>query len=989
MASKLIFRFLKNIDPQAQYDAITPKDPFTLYLLSNGVGYLGSIKIFDGAKGEADEAIKNLITDMIFKDFVPDNVSVASTKAIVDFVKKQIDSLIDSSPENLNTLNKIAKALDEVKNNIPVIPGSLPADGGNADTVGGKTPDDFADANHEHEQYAPAKHGHDEYALKEHKHDYAPTEHTHDEYALDEHNHDDKYSNKSHKHDEYAGKEHTHTEFALNEHEHDEYAPSEHTHDYAPTDHDHDNYALKDEIIPNTRTINNKALSDDIILTHEDVDADKSGTAEEKANKALEDAKAYTDNKIANINIPTPDSPQAEVSLTQLGITASAEELNYTKGVTSNIQEQINDKSDKEHSHTADDITGLSDVAKSGSYKSLVDTPEIPVIPEALPANGGNADTIDGKHASDFAEVNHEHSNYAPAVHEHDNYASKEHEHTEFALTEHKHDEYAPKEHSHEDYAEKEHEHENYANKDHIHDDYASSSHNHDEDYASKVHEHTEYALKDDVSDDIDTINKVIQEITYEDVGADQSGAATSALKEAKAYVDESNTQTEAKLNKKADLDDNGLVLVSQLPSYVDDVVNSYIVTDSTEFSVAWLQDSEGNTITPETGKIYLILTEGDYQNKQYRWSGTVYALCNPSDVNSVNGKTGIVELTASDVGAEPEGAETRANTYTDESLTPINEALANTYNKDEVNTKVGIFHAAIDNASLQYVKGSADFTYEQVKNTENCIIELQFANEKTYLVKQEFKNIDPPDAIAGRYVGFSNIIRVNSQMAELFLFVYDSENLPTDEESVKRLADWGDSQYCVSSYQPIVMGNFLDKDISANRNNDINAPSTKAAGDYTDSQCGVVLDYMQTTFATNIMALVADAYGPHIIYDDPTGFESNDKDIGNWQLTGLDLTPYKRVKFYIKAAEEGSTGSPSHIVEIHLDDRAKNAQGHFVGGHTAVFSDATSKFHNVTCSVSSDKTSVAFNRANRYSASTSATSAGGRTCYLIEGYKN
>lgn len=131
----------------------------------------------------------------------------------------------------------------------------------------------------------------------------------------------------------------------------------------------------------------------------------------------------------------------------------------------------------------------------------------------------------------------------------------------------------------------------------------------------------------------------------------------------------------------------------------------------------------------------------------------------------------------------------------------------------------------------------------------------------------------------------------------------------------------------------------------------------------------------------------VYDLFGPHIIYDDPTGFEANDKDVGKWQLTGLDLTPYKRVKFYIKAAEKDSTGSPSHIVEIHLDDRAKNAQGHFTGGHTAVFPDATGKFHNVICSVSGDKTAVAFNRANRYSVSTSATSIGGRYCYLIEGY--
>lgn len=31
-------------------------------------------------------------------------------------------------------------------------------------------------------------------------------------------------------------------------------------------------------------------------------------------------------------------------------------------------------------------------------------------IPTSLPANGGNADTVDGKHASDFANANHSHN---------------------------------------------------------------------------------------------------------------------------------------------------------------------------------------------------------------------------------------------------------------------------------------------------------------------------------------------------------------------------------------------------------------------------------------------------------------------------------------------------------------------------------------------------------------------------------------------------
>ena len=70
-------------------------------------------------------------------------------------------------------------------------------------------------------------------------------------------------------------------------------------------------------------------------------------------------------------------------------------------------------------SHPATMITGLSDVATSGSYDDLTDKPTIPAIPASLPANGGNADTVDNMHASEFAVANHTHSQYASVTHGH------------------------------------------------------------------------------------------------------------------------------------------------------------------------------------------------------------------------------------------------------------------------------------------------------------------------------------------------------------------------------------------------------------------------------------------------------------------------------------------------------------------------------------------------------------------------------------------
>ena len=126
----------------------------------------------------------------------------------------------------------------------------------------------------------------------------------------------------------------------------------------------------------------------------------------------------------------------------------------------------------------------------------------------------------------------------------------------------------------------------------------------------------------------------------------------------------------------------------------------------------------------------------------------------------------------------------------------------------------------------------------------------------------------------------------------------------------------------------------------------------------------------------------------PVTIYSDSTGFECHDKDPGDaWQLTGLNLSQFKRLKFYVRSAESGSTQSPSHIVEMHLDDRCRGDNSYFTAGHTAIFPEAEARTHNVIFTVSGDKTSIAFSKCHRISASTAATSLGGRTCYLIEGY--
>lgn len=114
--------------------------------------------------------------------------------------------------------------------------------------------------------------------------------------------------------------------------------------------------------------------------------------------------------------------------------------------------------------------------------------------------------------------------------------------------------------------------------------------------------------------------------------------------------------------NGVATLGNDGLIPIAQLPSYVDDVIEAYIV-GSTALASDWLSATQGGpSLTPESGKIYVVMSAGQYQNQQYRWGGTVYVLCSPSDVNSVNGQTGIVTLTQDDVAP--------GSTYTQFSLT-------------------------------------------------------------------------------------------------------------------------------------------------------------------------------------------------------------------------------------------------------------------------------------------------------------------------------
>lgn len=78
------------------------------------------------------------------------------------------------------------------------------------------------------------------------------------------------------------------------------------------------------------------------------------------------------------------------------------------------------------------------------------------------------------------------------------------------------------------------------------------------------------------------------------------------------------DTSLKGSANGIAELDSNGKILESQLPSYVDDVLEGYYYNNN------FYEDSaHTKLITGETGKIYIDLAT----NKTYRWGGSTYVL--------------------------------------------------------------------------------------------------------------------------------------------------------------------------------------------------------------------------------------------------------------------------------------------------------------------------------------------------------------------------
>ena len=84
----------------------------------------------------------------------------------------------------------------------------------------------------------------------------------------------------------------------------------------------------------------------------------------------------------------------------------------------------------------------------------------------------------------------------------------------------------------------------------------------------------------------------------------------------------------------------NGIIDSSVLPSFVDDVIEAYARANQTELGSTWLAtgSASGTVITPETGKIYVLMNDStSYSaNSQFRWGGTAYVKLNDGGVTEI-----------------------------------------------------------------------------------------------------------------------------------------------------------------------------------------------------------------------------------------------------------------------------------------------------------------------------------------------------------------
>ena len=259
----------------------------------------------------------------------------------------------------------------------------------------------------------------------------------------------------------------------------------------------------------------------------------------------------------------------------------------------------------------------------------------------------------------------------------------------------------------------------------------------------------TTYKLKIGSTTNGDSVNGVDLG-TLENKSAASSGTDLSLVTTGEKYI----------WNNKASLDENGKVPSSQLPSYVDDVIDLLNITDtapstceegdmyynstSAKIYTATGTNTWGSTgETPEHSKIYVNL----YNNKSYRWSGTAMVEISSCDIQGVKVGSSGTPITPSQgyIVLPPYESGAQVNTITgvkgssetnyrtgNVDITPANIGLGNVNNTADANKQVKAAKALYPIAYLD--NNGAGMTVSQVKTWIHTQFDTNVASVGDYV---------------------------------------------------------------------------------------------------------------------------------------------------------------------------------------------------------------------------------------------------------------
>lgn len=259
--------------------------------------------------------------------------------------------------------------------------------------------------------------------------------------------------------------------------------------------------------------------------------------------------------------------------------------------------------------------------------------------------------------------------------------------------------------------------------------------------------------------------------------------------------------------NGLAELDGNGKVPASQLPSYVDDVMDAYatytVSPTGVLQNIQLYADAEHETpIVGERDKIYVNVTPGEV-SYQFRWSGSQWVRIDSNAIiigditgtaeNVVNSmpdnllstfqldQTDVNNITISLTGVEKSGGKYVQSTLADITITPatntvaglmtgaeklaINETLPDAINK--VNDKVGLTEAneMPDLSSTNYLADSPSAISAAVTLDEEIGKLSRNENELWYGVKFDLANSSSPDGVRTGNMEMHKTLPIQSKM--------------------------------------------------------------------------------------------------------------------------------------------------------------------------------------------------------------------------------